>query len=203
MAKWTDEEIRILKETYPTQGSSACAALLGKSISSITSKAHKLGVRSVQYRPTHEEYEQKLFEKELDAFPVEKYVNNKTAILHECLEGHQWRAQPTNILDGHGCPKCAKYGFDETKPAWLYYVKIGDYYKVGITNRSTIDRFELDWKHQEITILDERLYALGGDARNAERAILAKYPRVNLPGQLKSGGNSELFEYDVLEGKLP
>ena len=55
---------------------------------------------------THEEYEQELFEKEIDYFPVEKYIKYKTPILHECLQGHQWKTSPSNIFQGHGCPSC-------------------------------------------------------------------------------------------------
>lgn len=57
-------------------------------------------------KKTHEEYEQELFEREIDYWPIERYVTNNTKILHECLEGHRWSARPTNILSGDGCPVC-------------------------------------------------------------------------------------------------
>ena len=39
-------------------------------------------------------------------------------------------------LRGRGCPTCAKTGFDKTKPAILYYIKVKSHglYKIGITN---------------------------------------------------------------------
>lgn len=36
-----------------------------------------------------------------------KYINNKTKILWECCEGHQWRAVPNSIMSGRWCPECS------------------------------------------------------------------------------------------------
>lgn len=58
-------------------------------------------------RKTHEEYEQQLLKKEIDYWPIERYVNSRTKILHECIEGHQWLVKPQDILSGYGCPVCA------------------------------------------------------------------------------------------------
>lgn len=37
---------------------------------------------------------------------VGEYVNKKTKITHRCAAGHEWDAQPSNILQGSGCPTC-------------------------------------------------------------------------------------------------
>ena len=38
-----------------------------------------------------------------------EYINNKTKINVECTEcGHIWNVVPASLLNGHGCPKCAK-----------------------------------------------------------------------------------------------
>ena len=57
---------------------------------------------------TAKEYENELFYKEIDYFPVnlDDYVNTHTKIEHECLKGHIWSAEPANILRGRGCPIC-------------------------------------------------------------------------------------------------
>lgn len=57
-------------------------------------------------KKTHEEYEQELFEKEIDYWPIERYKTANTPIFHECLKGHKWIVLPTNILRGSGCPHC-------------------------------------------------------------------------------------------------
>ncbi len=38
----------------------------------------------------------------------ESYVNNRTKLLWQCVEGHQWEATPGMIKSGTWCPKCAK-----------------------------------------------------------------------------------------------
>lgn len=38
---------------------------------------------------------------------LEEYVDSKTKILCSCKLGHTWKAFPSNILKGHGCPICA------------------------------------------------------------------------------------------------
>ncbi len=37
----------------------------------------------------------------------ELYINNKTSLLWECSEGHQWKAKPNGVKNGTWCPKCA------------------------------------------------------------------------------------------------
>jgi len=44
-----------------------------------------------------------------------KYVNNKTKLLWEYAEGHQWKAIPSNVLRGSWCPKC--YTLNRTSSA--------------------------------------------------------------------------------------
>ena len=56
---------------------------------------------------THKDYEDKLFERELQIIPIEPYIKAHVPILHECYIGHIWRASPSNILNGRGCPECA------------------------------------------------------------------------------------------------
>lgn len=57
---------------------------------------------------THEQYESELFEKQIDYWPLEEYTRAHDKILHECLNGHKWYAQPVNILRGRGCPECLR-----------------------------------------------------------------------------------------------
>lgn len=53
-----------------------------------------------------------------------------------CL--HIWNSSFKDISEGHGCPACAKGGFNPAKPAWVYVLHIntvhGDCYGFGITN---------------------------------------------------------------------
>lgn len=41
--------------------------------------------------------------------PLEPYINSKEKILVECdICGHKWRTDPDKLLQGSGCPECAK-----------------------------------------------------------------------------------------------
>lgn len=55
---------------------------------------------------THADYEQELFEREIDYWPLQEYTRAHDKILHKCLKGHVWSAEPANILRGRGCPEC-------------------------------------------------------------------------------------------------
>lgn len=135
---------------------------------------------------------------------LEQYTHSKAPILHRCDKGHSWKAMPNNVLRGTGCPTCSIRGFNPDIPAILYYIKITSqlgesYYKIGITNNTVRKRFEKD-PDKDIEIIKETYYEVGQEAKDAETAILQKYKssRKNISGFLKSAGNTELFEFDVL-----
>jgi len=92
-------------------------------------------------------------------------------------------------------------GFDKSKPAKLYYLKVQKnkrtVYKVGITNHSVEERFRSDMKY--ITVLKVINYKDGAMAKKREGNILKKHSDFAYQGRpiLKSG-NTELFNFDVL-----
>lgn len=69
-----------------------------------------------------------------------------------CTEGHEWYAYISLRSRGRGCPRCAKPGFDSTKPGWLYFISSAELgaRKIGISN------FEMkrlaDYEHHWVTI---------------------------------------------------
>lgn len=202
---WNNEELEFLTINYPIYGAQFCADKLGRTPMSIFKKASRLGLKSCNSQlRTHEEYEQELLDKEIDYYPLERYINTSTPILHECLEGHVWKVAPVSIIGSYrrGCPTCSASGFKPGISAILYYISITKdnetYYKLGITNHTVSQRFERD-KDKTIVILAEKKFLKGHDARELEKSLLLKYSdqRVSVPGFLKSGGNSELFEYDI------
>lgn len=57
---------------------------------------------------THEQYVQELALITSDIIVLGRYEGANVPILHKCLiDGHEWMAQPSNILSGKGCPKCS------------------------------------------------------------------------------------------------
>ena len=112
--------------------------------------------------------------------------------------------RPDNVLRGDNCPSCASYGFNPSLPAMLYYIKISNqvgqtYYKIGITNNDVATRFKQE-RDKCITILFTKKFNLGLDAKIEEASILKTYhnKRVKVANFLKSRGNTELFEIDIL-----
>lgn len=202
--KWTSEDEAWLTENYNKLGINDCANYLNRSTMSIQKKAGKLKLKAPGLHSnkgtfkTKEEYEEQLIQLEIDAFPLEDYQGCKIPILHECLEGHNWAVSPDNVLRGKGCPYCSKYGFQLDQPALVYYIKIGSYYKVGITNKSVRERFYRD-RDKTIEILREEYFETGKEAKLRESFILDKYSkyRITVEGYLKSGGETELFESPV------
>lgn len=60
-------------------------------------------------KKTHEKYVAELLIKNPNIKVLEKYIGGHIPILHKCKKcGHEWKAQPSSILDGRGCPECAK-----------------------------------------------------------------------------------------------
>lgn len=58
-------------------------------------------------KKTHKEYEDLLFERQIDAWPVEEYAGYDTPIKHTCLNGHETMRSPNNVLRNRKCQVCA------------------------------------------------------------------------------------------------
>lgn len=63
------------------------------------------------------------------------YVDCKTKVDIGCKEHGAFSMTPDNHVQGQGCPKCAKSGYNKSKPGYLYVLSDGTITKVGITNR--------------------------------------------------------------------
>ena len=58
-------------------------------------------------KKSHEQYIKELAIVNKDIVVLGKYINSNISVLHKCLiDGHEWYSTPSNILRGHGCPKC-------------------------------------------------------------------------------------------------
>lgn len=57
---------------------------------------------------SHENYVQDIQKNNPNIEVVDCYLNRRTKILHRCKKcGYEWLVTPSDILSGHGCPKCA------------------------------------------------------------------------------------------------
>lgn len=105
MASWTAAEEQFLIEHYPSKGREFCCEALGRTEKQVSQKTYRMGLKRI-VRKTHAQYENELFEREIDYFPIEQYIDAKTPIMHECLKEHLWLIRPKDILSGKGCPYC-------------------------------------------------------------------------------------------------
>ena len=130
------------------------------------------------------------------------YINTVTKVIITCPTHGDWEQTPNaHTVKKQGCPSCAESGFDKSKPAILYYLKVngGQAYKIGITNRSVNERFT-NSDLQLIEIIKTWYYKIGSDAYDKEQEILKKYKEFQYSGPaILLNGNTELFDKDVLE----
>lgn len=165
---------------------------------------HKCNKCAKNKLKTDIEYNNELFQKEIDAIPLEGYKGALIPILHECIEGHQWKIAPANLLNkGRGCPSCTNWGFDLEKPAILYFVSLIHeeivYYKVGITNRTAKKRLSRDWNNFQFNLEWAISFTKGKYAKDAEKIILDTYSTFKAPNAvpLLGGGSTEVLTVDI------
>ena len=114
--------------------------------------------------------------------------------------------EPAGHYNGQGCPKCAifkrvetsKYNTYKNKPTILYYIKIGEFYKIGLTQSSLKSRFRSLFK--DIEIIKTWNFEDGWNAFKLEQYVLKKTERYkpldkNLP---INEGKTELRTIDIL-----
>ena len=109
--------------------------------------------------------------KNADQTPQQVMAVTNKKVWWLCAEGHEWRSVVVSRASGVGCPSCAKYGFDPTKPGILYFLANAEFQarKVGITNVGTkrLANFARSgWQVVSIVETDE-----GASVALVERAI--------------------------------
>lgn len=129
-----------------------------------------------------------------------KYTGIKNKVTIICKEHGEFTIVADYHKHGQGCSSCSKYGFDNNKPAILYYLSInnGEAYKIGITNRKIKDRY-CKSDLMKIEVLKEWYFVNGIDAKRKEKKILTQFCSDLYTGEpLLNNGNSELFTHDIL-----
>ena len=122
----------------------------------------------------------------------------------QCPKGHEWSCEGGQVvINKTGCPNCASHGFDKTKSAILYYVKIssvihGTLYKVGVTNSKSRSRFRNETSNT-ITYIKTWKFETGEEALAKEKDVLTTYSEYLYKGEkVLINGNTEMFTKDVL-----
>ena len=130
-----------------------------------------------------------------------KYVNSQTHVEIICPKHGPFLTTPNNHLRERGCPGCAETGFDQTKPASLYYLRIEagkePLYKIDVTNREVEVRFSREL--EKVSVIATWEYPFGSEALEKEREVLRTFKDHLYEGQpVLLSGNSEIFDFDVL-----
>lgn len=114
--------------------------------------------------------------------------------------------EPTAHKSGAGCPQCAneKSSFIKykNKKTILYYIKINDLYKIGLTQSSVIKRFSKEIKEGvKIEIIKTLVFEDGVEALQLEQKILSttQHLCVEKEDSPISGGWSEIRRECILE----
>ena len=68
--------------------------------------------------------------------PAEVMAGTTKSLPWKCNKRHHWRTSPANRAAGSECPGCSKYGFNPSKPGYLYLMRheIWQLVQIGITN---------------------------------------------------------------------
>lgn len=136
-------------------------------------------------------------------YSATKYINAATKLNIICPIHGEFKQLPGNHCAGQGCPACAVMGFDQTKPAILYYLKVTTenkiLYKVGITSKTVNERFYVN-DLKKIEVLHQEKFMTGQDALDKETEIKRKFKEFQYKGpDILSSGNTELFTCNIFE----
>ena len=148
---------------------------------------------------TNDSFDKKVLNKGIKYRRIGEYISSKVKIDFLCPECNIiWSTRPYNILAGKGCPNCTLSGFNVCKQAYLYFIQIDNFLKIGITNR------EPKYRYKEITNKEvveiKVIQGFGQDIRELEQKIHNKYEHYN-PNSLRNG-NTECFSLNIKESLL-
>ena len=144
----------------------------------------------------------KAFEKRNFKLLTAEYKNRHQKLDFICDRGHNSQIDFGHLIRGGGCLQCADYGFSDSKPATLYYIRFehqGKYfYKIGITRNTLKRRFAGEFKGCKV--IQTKSFLFGYLARQEEQSILKKYQKYRYTGTpFLTTGFTELFTTDVLK----
>lgn len=157
---------------------------------------------------TTEEYNEEIAYKNIKA--VEGYSGTENKIKHLCHCGNIWKATPASILQSTnscGCGNIAThFNRYKNKKTILYYVKVNNLYKIGITlykesvKKSIKNRFGTDInKGVNIKVIRTKVFDDGIRAYLLEQDILNKNKEYQYIGEkILGGGNTELFIKNIM-----
>lgn len=107
------------------------------------------------------------------------------AVVRCSVDGFEWSATVHDLVNGgHGCPKCAKYGYDPSKTGTLYALRseCGKYVKVGISNKPKQRHRKLKMSTPFKFNIVEKFEGGGAKIAELEKYFHSKYERAGFTG---------------------
>ena len=155
----------------------------------------------------HENYLEKLANKNIVTKPLEEYIDSYTKIKHKCICGNEWMVSPHDVMlnNSCGCKKTSGWGRKrfEGEKTILYYIKLEgtNIYKVGITlydsDYTPEDKIKRRLKENKIEIIDYKIYEDGGIAWDDEKKCHKENTNKYKGDKLVRTGNKELYINEV------
>lgn len=113
------------------------------------------------------------------------YVNALTKVKITCKQHGIFEQTPNSHLNCNGCPICAKnktnYQKYKGKKTTLYYIKINNYYKIGLTKSTVHTRFKKEMENGvDLQIIKTIEYEDGWTAFKKEQQILKETIHLNV-----------------------
>lgn len=135
-------------------------------------------------------------------YSLTEYISAHTKVIIHCPDhGYIEQIARDHLKSKPQC--CSETGFNYSKPAWLYYLKINQdsepsLYKIGITNKSVNERFHAQ-DLSKIEVVETVQFESGREAFDLEQLYLKEYQNFAYHGpDVLESGNTELFTCDVL-----
>jgi len=100
-----------------------------------------------------------------------------------CRLGHEWEAKGCDRVNGTGCPKCAKYGYNSLKPGVFYLVHRPGQFKIGIMN---LGATRLNKHHRSGWSILDTIELSGESARKLEAATKIMLEKNGVPTGAKA-----------------
>lgn len=134
------------------------------------------------------------------------HLHNKLKIT--CPVHGDFEQQAASHLSGNGCPKCSwertNYSRYKNKRTILYYIKIGEYFKIGLTQSGVLKRFYKEIKNDTLIIIKkEWIFEDGWEAHILEQNILKQTEHLKVDpeelGSLIIDGKTEVRSEDIIE----
>jgi hypothetical protein len=135
------------------------------------------------------------------------YINDNSNVTIRCREHGFFTMKATNHLQGQGCKKCSKNGYNPNKVGFLYILKSDNVTKVGITNRNINTRIkEINKGSGKKSVLKTFItFSVGSVACSIESELLSYLKRTYVQEIEVYTGSTECFhdvDYDELLSKL-